>query len=211
MGQYRQWLHYRHVAQQLQTQKDQLTTAVKHFQEHIDALNAPPLDANNSIVQALTLYVKTLSASPQESLVEQPVENGHIQQPETISQALFDHSRLEPFHMKDMHEPILPKRPTSSSYTPIPSNPHKPVDLVPEATDTFPDEHGQTEPQVALPWWLRKTGHSEGQDNTLDAQSVRTNLLVQRWLERWRRQEEQEPQSAQANEQQTNLQQEGKQ
>ncbi len=209
MGQYRQWLHYRHVDQQLQTQRDQITTAVKHLQEHINALDAPPFDANNAIMQALMLYVKTPSASLQESLIEQALANGHMQQPETISQALFDHSRLEPLHM-DIHEPSLPKRPTNTYTPPPPLIPHKATDLIPEVTDTPSDEQSQqTQPQVVLPWWLRKAALLEGQDSTFDAQSIRTNRLVQRWLERWGRLEEQgasEPANGQAKPQQKDTQ-----
>ena len=190
MGQYRQWLHYRHVDQQLHMQRDQLTTAVKHLQEHINALDAPPFDADNAIMQALTLYIQTRSAPPQESFIEPTLANG--QQAETISQALFDHSRLEPLHGSNIHEPILPKRPTNAYTPPLPLISHKATDLTPEATDTSSDEQSQqTQPQVALPWWLRNAAHAEGQDSALDAQSIRTNHLVQRWLERWGRQEEQ--------------------
>lgn len=213
MGQYRQWLHYRHVAQQLQTQKEHLTTELRNLQERIYDPNVPPLDADNHIVQALTLYTKTSSALSQELLVEQGVANGHIQQPEIVSQALFDHSRLpnlESLHVIDIQEPTLPKRPTNA-YTPLSPTPHKAIDLVPESRNTCSDEHEQTEPQIVLPWWLRKAALSATQSDTLDSQSVRTNRLVQRWLERWGRQEEQTPSPPQANGQQGSLQQERKQ
>ena len=139
---------------------------------------------------------------PLETIVaEQSIENG--QQPEIISQALFDHSRLpdlEQLHEKTTHETILPKRP-ANVYTPLPPIPHA-IDLVPEDINTFPDEYAPTEPQIALPWWLQKAALSATQSNSLDAQSVRTNRLVQRWLERWGRLEEQTQQATNANGQQ---------
>ncbi len=200
MGQYRQWLHYRHVDQQLQSQKEQLILALTRLREHINELDVHPLATDNRIVQALMLYTKTLSMPLETVDAEQPIENG--QQPEIVSQALFDHSRLpnlEQLHGKDIHETILSKRPTNA-YAPLPPIPHV-IGLVPEDTNTF-DDYGPTEPQVALPWWLQKAALSATQSQSLDAQSVRTNRLVQRWLERWGRQEEQTQQAKNANGQQ---------
>ncbi len=211
MGQYRQWLHYRHIDQQLQTQKDQLTASIEHLQERVDLLNAPLLDDDNFIVQALSLHIKARPTASKEASLEQMNENGHIQQPETISQALFEHSRLpnlESPHSQNVHDPLLPKRP-ANAYAPLPPVLHKAIDLIPEDTNISSDEHGQTEPQVALPWWLRNAALSETHNNALDSQSIRTNHLVQRWLERWDRQEEQKSQSGQTNGQQPDSQQEG--
>jgi len=197
MGQYQQWLHYRHVDQQLQSQKTQLTTAVTRLREHINGLDAQPLAADNSIIQALAFYTKTLSTPLEDLIAERSIDNGH--QPEIISQALFDHSRLpnlDQLHEKDTHEIALPKRPTHTHASFPSSNPHKAVDLVPGHINTLPDEHAPTEPQIALPWWLQKAAFSATQGN---AQSIRTNVLVQRWLERWGRQEEQTQQATNAN------------
>ncbi len=213
MGQYRQWLHYRHIDQQLQSQKEQLALALVRLQEHISDLNAHPLAADNHVIQALTLYTKTLSMPLEMPIEEQPITNGHVQQPEIISQALFEHNRLpelDPLHGKDIHETVLPKRP-ANMYTPLPPISHKVIDLVPEGVSKFPDEHSPTEPQIELPWWLHKAALSATQSNSVDAQSVRTNRLVQRWLERWGRQEEQAQQSANTNEQQEPIQQERQQ
>lgn len=206
MGQYRQWLHYRHVDQQLQSQKEQLTIALTRLREHVNDVDAYPLAADNCIVQALTFYTKTHSM-PLETLVvaEQSIENGHHQQPEIISRALFDHSRLpdlEQLHEKTTHETVLPGRPTNV-YAPLPPIPHQAIDLVSEDANALPDEHTPTEPQIALPWWLHKAALSATQSTSLDAQSIRTNRLVQRWLERWGRLEEQTQQATNANGQQS--------
>ncbi|GAC1425816.1 MAG: hypothetical protein PVS3B3_04790 [Ktedonobacteraceae bacterium] len=213
MGQYRQWLHYRHVDQQLQTQKEQLTKALIHLREHINHLNAHPLAANNRVVQALMLYTKILSTNPQALTAERPIENGHIHQPEIISQTLFDHSRppnIEPLHKKDTHEPVLPRRPTNT-YTPLPPLPpipHRTIDLITENTDDVLDAYATTETHVALPWWLHNATLSATRGDT---QSMHTNRLVQRWLERWGRQEEQRAQSTNTNGQQLPTQQESQQ
>lgn len=55
---------------------------------------------------------------------------------------------------------------------------------------TFFDEYGQTQPQIELPWWLRNIALAASIDRTnrtgpLDPETLRTNRLVQRWLERW--------------------------
>ena len=194
MGQYRQWLHYRHVDQQLKTQKEHLTQALQDLREHINALDAHALAIDNHIVQALMLYTKSLSLPIETLVTEQQIENGH--QPEIVSQALFDHSRLPDFEQPP--EKVLPKHHTQV-YAPLPPIPHKAIDLVPEDTTVLLDEYAPTEPQIALPWWLQKAALSATQSNSLDAQSVRTNRLVQRWLERWGRQEEQTPQATNTN------------
>ena len=213
MGQYQQWLHYRHIDQQLQAQKEQLALALVHLQEQISDLDPHSLAADNHVIQALILYTKTLSM-PLETLVDrQSIANEYLQQPDIISQTLFEHNRLsdlEPLHGRDIHETVLPKRPTHT-HTSLPPIPHKAIDLVPEDASTVPDDHTPTEPQVALPWWLHKAALSATQSNSLDAQSVRTNHLVQRWLERWGRQEEQTQQSIDAHEQHMPLQQERQQ
>jgi hypothetical protein len=55
----------------------------------------------------------------------------------------------------------------------------------------FFEEHAQTDPQLELPWWLRNIAISskDKQSNRpIDHHSIRTNRLVQRWIERWGRQ-----------------------
>ena len=208
MGQYRQWLHFRHIDQQLQAQKEQLTGAITRLQERIKSLNAHPLAIDNRIVQALTFYSTTCSSSSEISSGELSIKNGSSQPPESISQALFEHSRLpdlDPLHGQDMHETVFPRRPTNP-FIPLPPIPHKAIDLVPEESHTLLDEHELTEPQIALPRWLQS---AVTQSNSLDAQSMRTNRLVQRWLERWGRQEEQTQEPTNTNGQQSPIQQEG--
>ncbi len=208
MGQYRQWLHYRHIDQQLQAQKEQLIGAMTRLQERIDHLDAHPLASDNHIVQALTLYMTTCSPSSGVLSGEQPMKNGSDQPPESISQALFDHSRLPdlyPLHEQDTHETLFPKRPTNP-FIPLPPITHKAIDLVPEDSSTLPEDHEPMEPQSALPWWLE---NAVTPSSSLNAQSMRTNHLVQRWLERWGRQEEQTQEPTNTNGQQPPIEQEG--
>jgi hypothetical protein len=65
---------------------------------------------------------------------------------------------------------------------------HSEIELLPEDMIAFFDEHEQTDPQLDLPWWLRKiTVSSKDQQagRPIDHNSIRTNRLVQRWIERW--------------------------
>ncbi len=184
MGQYRQWLHYRQVDQQLHTLKEHLSTELLRIHEQ-NQLDIPLLDSNNHMLQALLWYAKT--SFPTFS-VEQHLENTYVQQPEMLSQALFEHSRLpdlEPLFTNPVQEPLLPKQPIHT-YAPLPPIPHQ--SYIAE-TGTPLSGQQQTEPQVALPWWLRKAALS-APGNGLDEQNIRTNRLVQRWLERWGLQED---------------------
>ncbi|HLL78950.1 MAG TPA: hypothetical protein VKT25_05585 [Ktedonobacteraceae bacterium] len=49
-----------------------------------------------------------------------------------------------------------------------------------------------TDPQLELPWWLRKITEqqpgTESNSGIIDPGSARTNRLVQRWIDRWGRQ-----------------------
>jgi hypothetical protein len=65
------------------------------------------------------------------------------------------------------------------------------IDLLPEDMYAFFEEHARTDPQLELPWWLRKITVANGDAETsrpIDQESIRTNRLVQRWVERWGRQ-----------------------
>jgi hypothetical protein len=65
------------------------------------------------------------------------------------------------------------------------------LELLPEEMIAFFDEHEQTDPQLELPWWLRNIAVSSKDEQAgqpTDHNSIRTNRLVQRWIERWGRQ-----------------------
>ncbi len=187
MGQYRQWLHYRQVDQQLHTLKEHLTTELQHIHEQ-NAQHAEPLDANNSIVQALLSYTQKPSSAL--NAVEQQFEVADIQRIDTIS-LLFERSRLpnlEPLFENHVQPPSpAPIAQPTKTFAPLPPLPHQSSPSS-EMAENVSDNQQQTEPQTALPWWLRKAALA-APGNGLDPQSVRTNQLVQRWLERWGKQE----------------------
>lgn len=88
----------------------------------------------------------------------------------------------------------------TSSHEPTVSLPKSvPVHTIPSSqTSTmtpFFDSLAPTEPQIEIPWWLRDSVQpSETSPNSgpVDPVSVRTNLLIQHWFERWGRQPSQE-------------------
>ena len=65
---------------------------------------------------------------------------------------------------------------------------HQDLALLPEDMSSFIDEHSLTDPRIELPWWLHSITVASGDNNSnrpIDQESIRTNLLVKRWLERW--------------------------
>lgn len=195
MGQYQQWLHYQKIDRSLRA-------TLAALEEELAALesqggDSPQFDAllDNPIICAL---FATLSASANGHVP--PLEHGDARnalpgsesngQPsngsaETISAALLHWGELPDFgsgqpHPSQQHE-ILP---------PLFFD-HPEIELLPEDMFAFFEEHSQTDPQVELPWWLRKITITSGDDETgkpIDQESIRTNRLVQRWVERWGRQ-----------------------
>ena len=110
-----------------------------------------------------------------------------------ISRALFAQSSLPP--AEDEYLPDSVASPDSShpplnryaALPPIPRTPRSEPMLLPEDMGAFIDQHTQTEPRMALPWWLRNAA-LQNANGPIDPESMRTNRLIQRWIERWGRQ-----------------------
>jgi hypothetical protein len=104
--------------------------------------------------------------------------------PETISSALFAWGNLPNFGVQQ--DPLMSgtdDHPTSMA--------QEQPELLPEDMLAFCDQHAPTDPQLELPHWLRPIANAAGAqhpDAPVDQESVRTNRLVQRWIERWGRQ-----------------------
>jgi hypothetical protein len=96
----------------------------------------------------------------------------------------------------------LTRQLVNSPTTPSPTFPDSEPTQLPEDMAALFEENTQTEPQVTLPWWFREALASARQDNgQLDRQSLRTNVSVQRWRERWHRKASEPKQEDQADEQ----------
>jgi hypothetical protein len=107
---------------------------------------------------------------------------------ETISPALMSWGALPNFGTPEINgaAPVIEQQPETTT-------PHPEIVLLPEDIPAFLDEHARTEPQLKLPWWLRPaTSEATAQGvadmpASTDLERIRTNKLVQRWMERRKR------------------------
>ena len=212
MGQYQLWLQYREIDQQLHTELESLTRDLAQLQEQANRLELADSSSSNLIIQALTQYlqpeIQVVGASGiassngvqpdqpapqlQQTALKPFEKNGATTaHSETVSPALFAWSNLPNFDTGKI------RGPDPLSTTPSQAHLHSEFDLLPTDMNTFFHTHSQTAPQLKLPWWLRNTTPTPQQPDTnpqeqrsagqIDQQSLRTNQLVQRWLERWRK------------------------
>jgi len=212
MGKYQQWLHYREVElllqeelAQLEGEMAQLQTAMKGL-ETVDCLSQNPIivtlaaslvdhepaaaltalaeleqsSVETPALQAITAHLDETTAPGEQSMAEAP--------PAAISSALRAWGDLPDFATASSG--VGPDSPGPAFDQQLPPLPHAEIVLLPEDMNAFFDQHSQTDPQLDLPWWLRSiVTDAEGNqiNGPIDPQSVRTNRLVQRWLERWSR------------------------
>lgn len=215
MGQYQQWLHYREVDQHLQAQLEVLVRELVQLQEHAHLLeqSIQPLYESRSVETSSTdiqeclqadnpiLHALATSLNERHSPMESTKEDTPIPTPlpqttpnrpaETISPALFGWSNLPNFRPQQVPVETAkagnasPFSNTSQPQLPLPTVPHSDMGLLPEDMATFFDQHDQTEPRLELPPWLRNAINRP--DGPIDQETIRTNRLVQRWIERWNR------------------------
>ncbi len=206
MGQYRQWLHYREIDQQLKGQlatlEQELITTRAQAQEDDSSY------AENPIIQALvsqhaakllTAVEQRLAASlPPQTFTEpatepipsttalqldmQPIAR---QEQGAMSAALLAWGGLPNLTSHDMQEPII-NATTQSSLLPSTDLQEQ---LLPQDVSSFVAAHSLTDPQIKMPWWIRdiarRSSNGAQSKSPVDQQSQRTNRLVQRWFERW--------------------------
>ena len=194
MGQYQQWLHYQKIDRSLRATlaalEQELATLKSQCEE--SPLSAALLD--NPIICALftSLAASVNGHTPQQDSRDAPnaipaaethwqVSNGSG---ETISAALL--------HWGELPESGSLQPSFEQEHDLLPLSFDQPeIELLPDDMYAFFEEHAQTDPQVELPWWLRKITITNGDDEIgkpIDQESIRTNRLVQRWVERWGRQ-----------------------
>jgi hypothetical protein len=196
MGQYQQWLHYQEIDRRLRTQLETLEAELAQLQEQLHLLEqqlepATPL-ADNPIIQVLAAILNDHNVSPNSttsySNVSMTSSASDLQSPEpgkSISPELLSWGGLPNFGAQEIAEPF-----PTVEHTPPPVN-HPEIELLPEDMLAFLDEYAQTDPQLELPWWLRNitiSSKDEPGKRPIDQHSIRTNRLVQRWIERWGRQ-----------------------
>lgn len=166
MGQYREWLHYREVGQQLQEQRAMLEHALTQLQEQVhqqaSQIESTPTSDKNTIIQALNHHYQYIQQQSGNTDVD--LERHLSQQPAFPTTASFSPGETD----TDRHTHYDPH--TNSQLT----------------LDDHP--HGQTDPQLKVPWWLRDMHNASNTRpaTLIDQQSQRTNRLVERWFERWK-------------------------
>lgn len=163
--------------------------------------------AENKIIHALAVSLNGHLTETPEATSASNIEHTHKPElnasDESISSALFAWNSLANFENPGLpvEVPIANPQPLNPNFgqslpptPPTPRIPHEDITLLPEDMTSFIDEHTLTDPQIELPWWLRNiaaAARANQSNGPIDQESVRTNRLVQRWLERWGRQPEQ--------------------
>jgi hypothetical protein len=198
MGQYQQWLHYQEVDRRFRATLEALETELVRLESQLDTVfldqlvqQANPLAAN-SIISALLARQSTgtnghIPSNNESSSFSQTFEQESVASLDTPSPEAHLHGGALPDFAPQQVE-------QSEHYFEFPSFPpasHPEIELLPEDLFAFMDENALTDPQVELPWWLRKItiASSDAESGRpIDQESMRTNRLVQRWIERWGRQ-----------------------
>jgi hypothetical protein len=195
MGQYQQWLHFQEIDRRLRATLDALQQELDQIESQFDGSQQRVMLIANPIISALSAHMvasfNTLSL-PQDNVdtcnngsAQQAAEQSSIEGIETISAALLHWGELPDFGLQEL-------RPSNQhDILPFLSLDRAEIELLPEDMFAFFEEHSQTDPQLNLPWWLRKitiTSADADSGRPIDQESIRTNRLVQRWVERWGRQ-----------------------
>jgi hypothetical protein len=196
MGQYQQWLHHQEIDRRLNTEIEALEAELAQFQECLDRLEHQQQDVvpltDNPIIQALNAHLSAYYISPKSNARYIHETNSSTasgsQSPgsgDSISPALLSWGGLPNFELHEINESF----PVDEQALPLIN--HSEIELLPEDMIAFLNGHELTDPQLELPWWLRNitiSSRDEQAGRPIDYKSMRTNRLVQRWIERWGRQ-----------------------
>ena len=156
------------------------------------------LEADNEILHALAVglngHTNQVEHTPStnDTAVNTCVQPSQSNEPlAPISSALFAQSSLPSAEEQYSANPapadtFQPPLNSNMTLPPIPHSPHSEPMLLPEDMDAFINEHTPTEPRMELPSWLRNAT-LQNANGPIDQESMRTNRLIQRWIERWGR------------------------
>jgi len=191
MGQYRQWLHYREMDQQLRLRLERIEHQVAELEAEIHHLakDSSSSTDDNIIMRALVgMYIapaqegffqESSPVEPQYTVMPaegeqiEPGNGSSAESPSWVASTLFAQSYLTNF---DAFDPVTLKS----------LSPYADAGLLPEDLAIFFAElaqnggNGQHDQQSAS----LTTSHSA---IPVDKQSLRNDHLIQRWFERWGR------------------------
>lgn len=219
MGQYQQWLYHREVDEQLGKRLDQLQTELALLQAQAHTLaETTSSSSENTIIQALlnTHKAEIRIASeqpsvqtvlPQQLFIDEP--QGETATPHNILKVAEEEARNAPVSPALLAWSRLPNLDTQKMQPPAANARRSGAlsgeeGLLPQDMANFFRQHTRPVPQPRIPAWLENvisapTAPDQLPNNPVDQQTQRTNRLVERWLERWRKtpsgsQEQQEDQ-----------------
>jgi hypothetical protein len=214
MGQYQQWLHHQEIGQQFQADLEALEAQLASLQEQASELEQNYPGKHNQVIQALAIGLRQLSAQPtpadeQSHVAVATTAHGEpvartgseeveywIEDASPLQPALFARGNLPNFSTQPIqvvnstHSEQNAPQGTPNGQNVFSSIPHSEMVLLPEDMAAILDQHGTTDPRVALPHWQRYTTPSASVDThhlSANSEKERTDELVQRWRERWRR------------------------
>ncbi len=208
MGQYQQWMHYREVDRMLRERLEQIEDELASLLQSSPELAQLTCLSNNPIILALAAHLhdgsshnlvtetvppssqdKALTTSQQAAapaIAEIPADEEQITTARAISPALRSWSEFP-----DSDDIAASALSVSFPDQVSSATPQDNFNLLPDDMNVLFEQHSLTDPQIELPWWLQNIATTAGMNQPnglIDPQSVRTNRLVQRWLERWGRQ-----------------------
>ncbi len=202
MGRYQRWLHHQEIDQQLHTQLHHLEVELAHLQgqTRMDSSSENTISKENQLVIALmaSMHAHTLPELSFEAQSPPPTSSTSASaQPHLLRAAL---SALPPWAQPPEHKSRYLKADTvrltqqaASADTQYeasePSLPHEEPALQVEDMPPYLAAQLPTEPQRELPRWLQTLIETSLHNNQgiglLNAESLRSNRLFQRWSERW--------------------------
>lgn len=168
MGQYRQWLEFREVDQELRARLEVLSAELEALLDESIKLQRTTSFSDNPIIQALLAFVTPPDLLPETDPLA-PLEPAAVSS-SSVSPALFARANLPNFDTGS-----LPSLPAVSGA--LPATPHPELDLLPKDLSAFLDSHSSPPASPEFPGWLRTMLEPDSDE--------RTNRSVERWLARW--------------------------
>lgn len=183
MGQYQQWLLYREIDQKLQARLEEFEAELAQLQDHARFLEQAGPHADNEIIRALAASIERNAPAIKDRHTIVDLDMAEEELKQRILSSVLDWRGLPNLGPQEMQEPFY-----GETKPELPATSHSELVLLPDDVMDILNEYGQTEPQLELPWWLHNIAISTDRTSPVDQQTIRTNRLVQRWIERWGRQ-----------------------